>query len=73
METNKDRYGHQFLQKADIHTPWYLPMIWLVMHEKELSRNRNILAFIKSAKNREITITANSEVMINGYLDKKVL
>jgi hypothetical protein len=43
------------------------------MHEKELSRNRNILAFIKSAKNRKITLTANSEVMINGYLDKKVM
>jgi hypothetical protein len=43
------------------------------MRENELSRNRNLLAFIESAKNRKITITAKSEDMINGYLDKKVL
>ncbi|XP_056017057.1 uncharacterized protein LOC130053684 [Ostrea edulis] len=73
METTKDMYGYQFLQKADMHTPWYLSMRCLVMRERELSKNRNILAFIKSAENRKITIPANSEVVINGYLDKKVL
>ena len=45
----------------------------LVMRKKELCKNRNILAFIKSVENRKITIPANSEVVINGYLDKKVL
>ena len=73
METTKDIYGYQFLQKADMHTPWYLSMRCLVMRERELSKNRNILAFIKSAENRKITIPANSEVVVNGYLDKKVL
>jgi hypothetical protein len=43
------------------------------MNDTEISKNRNILAFIKSAENGKFTIPANSEIVINGYLDKKVL
>jgi hypothetical protein len=44
----------------------------LSLREGELVRNGNRLAVIKSAENRKITISANSEVVLQGYLDKKI-
>ena len=70
MSITKDAYGPQFLQKAELQTPWYLALRCVTLREKELSRNHNRLALVKSAEHKSITIPANSEIVIQGYLDK---
>ena len=58
----------RFLQKAKLHTPWYLALRCLTIREKELAHRENVLALIRSAENSRITIPPNTNVTINGYL-----
>ena len=68
LNETKDKYGVRFLQKAKLHTPWYLALRCLTIREKELAHRENVLALIRSAENSRITIPPNTNVTINGYL-----
>lgn len=68
----KKQHGEQYLQTAKLHTPWYLSMRCIAIREKELRRNKNRLAVIKSAETNKITIGPNQSITIAGYLDKKL-
>lgn len=60
----KEEVGDNYLQKAALHTPWYLAFRCISVREKELKKNKNRLALIKSAESKNITIPANSTVTI---------
>ena len=72
MNRTKNVHGSRFLQDADLFTPWYLAFRCLTLREKELTKNQHRLALVRSAETRRITIPANSEVVVNGYLDKGI-
>ena len=68
----QDIYGDRYLQDAHLLTPVYLALRCLRLREKELRKQQNKLAIVKSAEKNKIVIPPNSEVVISGYLDKKL-
>ena len=68
----KENLGVNFLQNADLHTPWYLAFRRMVVREKELKKNKNRLALVRSAEIKNITIPANSTVTIQGVTAKEI-
>jgi hypothetical protein len=59
LQDCKDNFGEQFLQKANLHTPWFLSFRCLVIREKALRRNKNCLAILRCATEQKITIGPN--------------
>ncbi|XP_071142173.1 uncharacterized protein [Mytilus edulis] len=72
MQEVEQNTGPRYLQEANLHTPWYLAFRCMNLRNKELERCHNRLAVVKSAETHAITIPANSQVVINGYLDKQL-
>ncbi|KAK3086720.1 hypothetical protein FSP39_022469 [Pinctada imbricata] len=72
MDDIKEQYGHQFLQRANLYTPWYLAFRTVILRDKALQRSNNRLAIVKCASTKPIIIPPNSSVQIDGYLDKVV-
>ena len=70
MKDVKKQHGQRFLQDAKLQTPYYLAFRCMTLRNKELERQHNRLALIKSAETRPITIQANTEVVVQGYMDK---
>ena len=74
MQTLKENavkdHGTRYLQKAALHTPWFLAFRCLNLREKELEKRNNRLACIRSAEASSITIHPNSEVTIEGFMDR---
>ena len=68
----KEKLGVSFLQNAKIHTPWYLAFRGMVVREKELEKNKNRLAIIHRDEIKNITVTANSTVTIQGVTAKEL-
>ncbi|XP_060603469.1 uncharacterized protein LOC132756415 [Ruditapes philippinarum] len=65
-------FGDKFLQEADLHTTWYLSFRCLVIRERELKRNKNRLAVLRSAMSGKVTIRPNESVHITCYTDKEL-
>lgn len=72
MERCKSALGPRFLQKASVHTPWYLSFRNMAVCEKELAKNDWRLGLVKSAEDRKIVIPANTQVIVQGYVDKEI-
>ncbi|KAL5012677.1 hypothetical protein ScPMuIL_011228 [Solemya velum] len=72
MEITRENSGEHFLQSADLHTPLYLAFRCLLLRDKELERRKDRIAVIKSAESGPVTIKPNSDITIQGYLDKEV-
>ena len=68
----KENLGINFLQKVNLHTPWYLAFRCMVVREKKLKKNKYRLAVIRSAENNILTIPANSSVTIHGVTAKEL-
>lgn len=68
----KIQHGEQYLQKANLQTPWYLSMRCMSVRQRELRRNKNRLAVVRSAESAKFTIGPNQSVNIRGYLDKQL-
>lgn len=68
----KSQHGEQYLQTANLQTPWYLSMRCIAIRERELRKNKNRLAIIRSAENSKLSIGPNQSVSIKGYLDKEL-
>ena len=68
----KEHFGEQFLQKADLFTPWYLCFRPMVITDRELKRNKNTIAFIRCAEQQKITLKPNQSVTIKGCSDKEL-
>lgn len=72
LDNCKGELGDNFLQKAALHTPWYLAFRCMTLRQRELKRHKNKLAVIKSAEIGNITIPANSTVTIQGITSKEL-
>ena len=68
----KSKHGNRFLQGADIHTPWYLAFRCMLLQDRELSRQHFSLGKVRSLTSKRLLITANSGVVVQGYVDKPV-
>jgi len=68
----KQKYGVKFLQKAALHTPWYLAMRSMVLRERELQRNGGKLGLVRSGEDKCVYIPANSQVVLRGQIVKKI-
>ena len=68
----KDNYGSQFLQKAKLHTQWYLSFRAIVIRQKELKRNSNRLAVIRNASKERIILKPNDVIEVKGYADREL-
>ena len=64
--------GSRFLQKAALHTPWYLAFRSMVLSERELDKNHGRLGFVKSSETSDVVIPANSSVIIKGQINKGI-
>lgn len=72
LEDTKVIHGERYLQKANLHTPWFLAFQCLSKREKELRRNGYKLGIVKSAEEAKITIPPNSQKTVMGYVDKQM-
>ncbi len=68
----KERHGVKFLQKAALHTPWYLAFRSMVLREKELVKNGGKIGLVKNAEPGSLIIPANSQAVIRGHVIKMV-
>ena len=68
----KTQHGEQYLQKANLQTAWYLSIRCMSVRQKELRRNKNRLAVVRSAESAKLTIGPNQSVNVRGYLDKQL-
>lgn len=68
----KENFGNQFLQKADLFTPWYLSFRAILIREKGLQRNKNRLAIVRSAALQKIILKPNETLEVKGYTDKEI-
>ena len=68
----KSKIGENFLQNAALHTSWYLAFRSIFIRERELRRNKNRLALIRSAEQKQITIPPNSSITIKGITAKEI-
>jgi hypothetical protein len=68
----RNNFGEQFLQKAGLHTSWYLSFRCLALREKELKKNKNRLAVIRNASTEKIIINPNESIHVKGYTDKEL-
>ena len=66
------QYGEKFLQETALQTPWFLAFRSLQLREKALIKQNFRLAIVKSAEHQTITISPNSQVVINGFADRKI-
>ena len=74
IQTLKDNairdHGTRYLQKAALHTPWFLAFRCLNLREKELEKRHYRLATIRSAESSSVIIPPNSDITIQGFMDK---
>ena len=70
LDRTKEAHGERFLQTADLHTPFYLAFRCMKLRDRELEQRKGRLAIIRAIQ--PVTIKPNTEVVIEGYLDKEV-
>lgn len=71
-EECKTNFGPQFLQKAELYTPWYLSFRCLVIRERELKKSKNKVAIVRSAENRKIIVGPNEVINIGGNTEREL-
>jgi len=72
LQDCKNNFGEQFLQKANLHTPWFLSFRCLVVREKTLRRNKNCLAILRCDTEQKITLGPNETKHIPVKADRKL-
>ncbi|VDI34236.1 Hypothetical predicted protein [Mytilus galloprovincialis] len=66
----KEEHGARYLQNAALTTPWYMTFRCLAMRERELTKNNNRVAVIRTCK--RITLLPNTTTEVSGYYDKEI-
>jgi len=72
LENCKEHHGVQFLQRAKLFTPWFTAFRCMSMREKELKRNKNKIATVRSAETRVRQIGPNQSINITCISDKEI-
>ena len=52
LSSVQSNYGDQYLQRASLHTPWYLAFRMMTLQEKELRKQHNRLGIVKCAEKK---------------------
>ena len=68
----KNEHGERFLQISNLTTPWYLSFRCILLRERELQKNNNRIGLIRTDGTKSITITPNTSITVNGYVDKEI-
>ena len=68
----KAQHGEQYLQRANLKTPWYITLRCLAIRQRELKKNKNRIAIVRSAETTKLTIGPNQSISVKGYLDKQM-
>jgi hypothetical protein len=66
----QEEHGVRYLQNAALTTPWFLTFRCLSKREKELTKNNDRLAVIRTCN--RITILPNNSIEAEGYLDNEI-
>lgn len=72
MAECREAHGERYLQKAKLHTPWFLTFRCMTVRDKELSRNKDRVAVVKCAEIARVIIGPNDSVNLRGYTDKEI-
>ena len=72
MESYKDSHGTQFLQKADLGTPYYLAFRCMSVRDRELRRTEGRIGLVKCAAAQAILIPPNRRVTVPGVISDRV-
>jgi len=68
----KDTFGPQYLQRASLHTPWYLSFRCMAIRERKLHQSKGRLGVVKCALLQKVTLHPNETRDIPGYIDKEL-
>ena len=71
MSECRETYWVRYLQKANLSSPLYLTFRSLSLREKQLARNGDKIALIKSAERSQVIIHPNTKVTIQCHLDQR--
>lgn len=72
MSECQEKYGVQYLQKAKLSSAFYLAFRCMAIRKRELVRNNNKLAIVRSAEASKVTLGPNERKNIMGYVDKEL-
>lgn len=72
LQECKQNFGPQFIQKAGLHTPWFLAFRCITYREKELKRNKSKVAIVRCAEPTRIILGPNESRDILGETDKEL-
>ena len=72
MSECKENFGEQYLQRAELHNPWYLSFRMLHIREKELAKNKNRVALVRCAEAEKIVLYPNETRDIVCHTDKEL-
>ena len=72
LQDCKDTFGDQFLQKADLHVPWYICFRTMVVRDRTLKKNNNRIAIVRSAMPHKVILKPNETVNVRAYLDNEI-
>lgn len=69
-EDCKEKNGVRYLQRIVDKTPWFLPFRCLTLREKQLTKEQNRIALIRSAENTKRTVLPNETLTLRGFVEK---
>jgi len=72
MKECKEKHGDQFLQRANLHFPWYQSFRAITIRERELKRHKNRLAILRCATADKIVLKPNQSKNSIGFTDQKL-
>jgi hypothetical protein len=72
MDITRDKNGPPYLQTAKLMMPWYLAFHCMALREKDLRRNQNRLAWVRSAHDVDIVIKPNCTMIMTGCFEKQL-
>nr|KAG5692734.1 hypothetical protein BaRGS_033845 [Batillaria attramentaria] len=70
MEGCQQRFGPRYLKSIATQSAWYLSLRCISLREKQLLRDKDRIAVVRSAEPDRVTIKPNEQVVIKGYIDK---
>lgn len=62
LDNCRQEFGPLFLQKAALQTPWFLAFRCMVVRDRELRKNKDKLAIIRSASDQKVLIKPNQTI-----------
>lgn len=68
----KEKHGDTFLQKSKLKTPWFLSFRCIAIQKRELKKNNDRIAIVRSAELATRVLGPNQSIYIRGYTDKEL-